>query len=231
MDNNPGRSRLVSTVNSSTPPDALMLLGTHCPHCPSVLNGLATLVKTGTIGSLKVINIEQRPELARDLGVRTVPWVRLGPFELEGLHSETELKKWAENASSEAGMAAWLDELLSNGNIGKATRLVQSTPDAIHALLALFANPEIQLNTRIGISAIMEELENSTLLKSVVDKLGELTRHEDARIRGDACHYLALSGAPGAARYIKPLLQDQDPDTKELAAESLQTLEELPGKG
>jgi len=214
-------------TNSSTPPEALMLLGTHCPHCPTVLSGLAALVKAGTIGTLKIINIEQRPDLARELGVRTVPWVRLGVFELEGLHSEKELKKWAENASSAAGMAAWLDELLSNGNVGKATRLIQSSPDAIDALLELFADPEIQLNTRIGISAIIEELQDSSLLQSVVEKLGALTRHEDARIRGDACHYLALSGAQQAARFIQPLLEDQDPEIKELAEESLQRLEDL----
>ena len=217
----------MSTINSSTPPDALMLLGTHCPHCPTVLSGLAALVKAGTIGTLKVINIEQRPDLARELGVRTVPWVRLGAFELEGLHSEKELKKWAEHANSAAGMTAWLDELLSNGNVGKATRLIQSSPDAIDALLELFADPEIQLNTRIGISAIIEELQDSSLLQSVVEKLGALTRHEDARIRGDACHYLALSGAQQAARFIRPLLQDPDPEIKELAQESLQRLEDL----
>jgi len=202
-----------------------MLLGTHCPHCPSVLSGLTKLLKAGKIGTLKVINIEQRPELAREIGVRTVPWVRLGPFELDGLHSEKELEKWAENANSEAGMAAWLEELLSSGNIGKAIKLVQSTPNTINALLVLFADPEIQLNTRIGISAIMEELQDSPLLQGIVDKLGVLTGHEDARIRGDACHYLALSGAQQAIRFIKPLLQDQDPDTKELAQESLQILE------
>jgi len=202
-----------------------MLLGTHCPHCPSVLSGLTKLLKAGKIGTLKVINIEQRPELAREIGVRTVPWVRLGPIELVGLHSEKELEKWAENANSEAGMAAWLEELLSSGNIGKAIKLVQSTPNTINALLVLFADPEIQLNTRIGISAIMEELQDSPLLQGIVDKLGVLTGHEDARIRGDACHYLALSGAQQAIRFIKPLLQDQDPDTKELAQESLQILE------
>ena len=217
----------MSTINSSTPPDALMLLGTHCPHCPTVLNGLAALVKAGTIGSLKVINIEQRPDLAREPGIRTVPWVRLGPFELEGLHSEKELKKWAEHASSEAGMAAWLDELLSNGNIGKASKFVQASPAAIHALLDLFADPGVQLNTRIGISAIIEELHDSALLQGVVEKLGALTLHEDAHIRGDACHYLALSGAQQAVGFIRPLLQDPDPEIKELAQESLQRLEDL----
>ena len=217
----------MSKENASPPPDALMLLGTHCPHCPSVLNGLIALVKQGTIGTLKVINIEQRPDLARELGIRTVPWVRFGAFELEGLHSEKELEKWAENAGSAAGMVAWLNELLANGNISKASKLVKTSPDAIHALLTLFADSEIQLNTRIGISAIMEELQNTTLLKDMVDSIGALTRYEDTRIRGDACHYLALSGAQQARQYIKPLLQDQDANTREVAKESLQMLEEL----
>ena len=217
----------MSKENANTPPDALMLLGTRCPHCPSVLNGLAALVKRGTIGTLKIINIEQRPDLARELGIRTVPWVRLGAFELEGLHSEIELEKWAEYAASDAGMVAWLDELLANGNINKAIKLVKTSPDASIALVTLFADPEIQLNTRIGISAIMEELQNTTLLKDMVDSIGALTQHKDARIRGDACHYLALSGAQQARQYIRPLLQDKDTNTQELAKESLQMLEEL----
>jgi hypothetical protein len=206
-----------------------MLLGTHCPHCPTVLGGLATLVKAGTIGTLKVINIEQRPELARELGVRTVPWVRIGPFELEGLYSDKELEKWAMLANSEEGMTAWLEELLSSGSIGKATRLVRENPQGINALLELFADPDIQLNTRIGISAIMEDLQGSTLLQGVVDRLGTFTGHKDAHIRGDACHYLALSGSQQAVRYIEPLLQDKDPDTRELAQESLQMLGEPQG--
>ena len=31
-------------------PDALLLLSTHCPHCPAVLAALADLVKQGAIG-------------------------------------------------------------------------------------------------------------------------------------------------------------------------------------
>ena len=65
-----------------------MLLGTHCPYCPTVLKELGELVKSGVIGKLVVVNIEQHPEVARELGVRSVPWVRIGPFELEGLRSE-----------------------------------------------------------------------------------------------------------------------------------------------
>lgn len=207
---------------ANTPPDALLLLGTHCPHCPSMLQGLANLVKAGTLGTLKVVNIEQRGDIARELGVRTVPWVRIGSFELEGLRSEQELADWAVKATTRSGMTEWLNELLSSGKIDKALQAVRSDPAGMDALLQLFADTDTQLNTRIGISAIMEDLKGTAALGALVDQLGELTRHEDVRIRGDACHYLALSGNPKAIDYIKPLLDDTDADVRDVARESLE---------
>ena len=207
---------------ANTPPDALFLLGTHCPHCPTVLQGLTNLVKAGTLGRLEVVNIEQRMDIAQELGVRTVPWIRIGSFELEGLHSEKELGEWAIKATTDSGMSDWLNNLLSSGNISKPLERVRSDTAAMDALLKLFSDPDTQLNTRIGISAIMEDLKGTETLGAIVDQLGELTRHEDAHIRGDACHYLSLSGNPAAVTYIKALLDDEDDNVREIARESLE---------
>lgn len=208
--------------DTNTPPDALMLMGTHCPWCPGVLKALKALLKSGHISKLEYHNIEEHPELARELGVRTVPWVRIGSFELEGLRSEQELREWAEKAGSDTGLSNWLGDMLSSGNISKPLERIKSEPAAMDALLELFADPDTELNTRIGISAIMEDLKDTDTLGAMVDRLGELTRHEDARVRGDACHYLSLSGSPEAAVYIKPLLNDKDDNVREIARESLE---------
>ena len=210
---------------NKTPPDALLLLGTHCPHCPTVLNALSAMVKAGTIGTLRAVNIEQRPDIAQELGIRSVPWVRIGPFELEGLRSEKELRDWSEKAGTTAGLVAWLEELLSTGKITRALALVNSEPDALEALLQLFTGTETPLNTRIGISAIMEDLAGTDRLRGLVGRLGELTRHEEARIRGDACHYLELAGDPAAVAYLKPRLEDPDTAVREVAQEALQRLQ------
>jgi thioredoxin-like negative regulator of GroEL len=215
----------MDTPANKTPPDALLLLGTRCPHCPTVLNALSAMVKAGVIGTLRAVNIEQRPDIAQELGVRSVPWVRIGPFELEGLRPESELRDWAEKAGTTAGLGSWLEELLSTGKITRALALVQSEPDALEALLQLFTNPETQLNTRIGISAIMEDLAGTDRLRELVGRLGELTRHEEARIRGDACHYLELAGDPAAIAYLKPRLEDADTEVREVAREALQRLQ------
>ena len=109
------------------------------------------------------MNIEQRGDIARELGVRSVPWVRIGSFELEGLRSEQELAEWAARASARSGMTEWLNELLSSGRIDKALQAVRSDPAGMDALLLLFADTDTQLNTRIGISAIMEELQGTAV--------------------------------------------------------------------
>ena len=76
-------------------PEAVLLLSTQCPHCPTVLQGLSELVKQGVISRLEVVNINVRPEIAERHGIRSVPWVKIGDFELEGLHSPAELRRWA----------------------------------------------------------------------------------------------------------------------------------------
>ena len=208
--------------NSATKPAALLLMGTHCPYCPGVLKSLQALLAAGDISELETRNIEENPEVARELGVRSVPWVRIGRFELEGLRSEKELRDWAIKAASDSDGSDWLNELLASGNISKSLQHIKSDPAMMDALLVLFADPDTQLNTQIAISAIMEELKDSTHLTAIVDQLGELTKHSDARIRGDACYYLALSGSPQASAYIRALLDDDDAGVREIAQESLE---------
>ncbi len=208
-----------------SPPDALLLMGTHCPYCPTVLKGLQSLSASGIIGTVEMVNIEEYPEVARKLGVRSVPWVRIGPYELDGLRSEAELREWAEKAGTANGLADWLNELLGSGKLDKAREQLERNPEVIDALMMLFANPDTGLNTRIGISALIEELEGSPLLREQIDRLGELAHHPETHIRGDACHYLSLTGSPRAKSLIEPLLNDPEQDIRTLAEESLEHLD------
>jgi hypothetical protein len=210
---------------TQSPPDALMLKGTRCPYCPSVLKSLQQLQEAGHIGTLEIFNIEENQALASELGVRSVPWVRIGPYELDGMRSLGELREWAEKAGSTAGLSKWLNELLGSGRIAEAHKRVRDEPDGLNALLELFADPDTGLNTRIGISAIMEDLQGSDTLHGAVEQLGALTRHDDPHIRGDACHFLSLSGNDAAGDYIRPLLADADAGVREIARDSLELLE------
>jgi HEAT repeat protein len=56
------------------------------------------------------------------------------------------------------------------------------------------------------------------------DRLGELAKHVESRIRGDAAHYLGLTGSEQASTYLEPLLNDADADVRAVARESLDLL-------
>ena len=205
-------------------PDALLLISTHCPHCPAMLTALADLVKQGTVGRLEVVNLEQRPEVGQTLGVRSVPWLRIGGVELAGVRSKAELADWAAKAGSEAGMADYFHLLLKEGQLPRAQALIEADPTLLAAVLPIVGNVDASLNVRLGAGVLLEEFAGSDTLRALLPRLGELSQHADARVRADACHYLGLTGDAAARPWLDACTADEDADVREIAAESLQAI-------
>lgn len=206
-------------------PDALLLLSTHCPHCPAMLSALADLVKQGAIGRLEAVNLEQHPEVGQALGVRSVPWLRMGRIELAGVHSKAELAEWAAKADSKAGMADYFHMLLKEGQLPRAQAAIEADPALLAAVLPIVGNVDASLNVRLGAGVLLEEFAATDTLRALLPRLGELSQHADARVRADACHYLGLTGDSAARPWLEPRLTDEDADVREIAAESLQEIE------
>lgn len=207
-----------------TPPDALLFIAPGCPRCPLVLQGLSELVKEGVIGRLEVVNVAAHPELAAQRGVRTAPWTLLGPFELEGAHAPSELRRWAEAVDEPGGAAEYVTEVLRGGQLGKAEALFARRPDLLPQLLPLVGEPELEIQVRLGVGAILEGLAGSSALQQLVPELGRLSAAPDHRVRIDACHYLGLSGSAAAADFLRPRLDDPEAEVREVAADSLAAL-------
>ncbi|MGE5319056.1 MAG: HEAT repeat domain-containing protein [Hyphomicrobiaceae bacterium] len=205
-------------------PDALLLISTHCPHGPAMLSALADLLKQGVIGRLEAVNLEQHPELGQTLGVRSVPWLRLGRIELAGARSRAELAEWASKADSEVGMADWFHMLLKEGQLPRAQALIEADPALLAAVLPIVGNVEASLNVRLGAGVLLENFAGSDTLRALLPRLGELSQHADARVRADACHYLGLTGDPTARTWLEARTADTDADVREIAAESLQAI-------
>lgn len=214
----------MSSHPSGDAPDALLLLSTHCPHCPAVLSALADLVKQGAIGRLEAVNLEQHPEVGQALGVRSVPWLRIGRIELAGVHGKAELAEWAAKADSEEGVADWFHLLLKEGQLPRAQAAVEAEPALLAALLPIVGNVEASLNVRLGAGVLLETFAGSDALRALLPRLGELSRHADARVRADACHYLGLTADGAAKTWLEARLKDDDADVREIAAESLEAL-------
>jgi len=207
-----------------TAPDALLLISTHCPHCPAMLAALADLVKQGTVGRLEAVNLEQHPEVGQAIGVRSVPWVRIGRIELAGVHSKAELADWAGKADSEAGLADWFHMLLREGQLPRAQTLIEADPSLLAAVLPIVGNVEASLNVRLGAGVLLENFAGTDTLRALLPRLGELSQYGDARVRADACHYLGLTGDADAKVWLDARLGDDDADVREIAAESLQDI-------
>lgn len=207
-----------------TPPDALLFIAPGCPHCPVVLQGLGELVKQGSIGRLEVINVAVHPEIAAQHGVRSAPWTRLGPFELEGAQTPQELRRWAELAASADGITTYLEQLLRDGQLNRAEQQLARHPDWLARLLPLLTKADTPMQVRIGLGALFEGQAGSAELQALVPTLGELSRSGDHSVRADACHYLALSGSAQAVPFLQARLEDESAEVREIAVESLEML-------
>jgi HEAT repeat protein len=218
-------------MNITAAPDALLFITSQCPHCPGVLTGLSDLLKRGVIGRMEVINLERHPDAAQALAVRSVPWLRMGPFQLAGARSAAELETWAQRAASSDGLGDAFHDLLKQADLPQVLRLIEAEPARLAALLPIVANPEASLNVRLGVGVVFEEFAGQPALQTLVADLGKLTQHADARVRADACHLLSLTGSKTARAWLQAGLHDENTEVREIAAESLDTLDGSSGGG
>ena len=203
-----------------------MLMGTQCTYCGPMMQILTEFIKLGQISELRIVNIEHATDLASELGVRSVPWLRIGPFELAGSRSKQELQLWLHRASSFDGVTDYLVEVLAEGNINYASKLIRAYPQALENVIDLMADPEAKINVRLGAGVIIEEMAESESFKNVIPRLLEYLSNDDARIRGDACHYLSLTRDRSYIPDIERLLTDDSADVREIAQDSLDELRE-----
>jgi HEAT repeat protein len=86
------------------------------------------------------------------------------------------------------------------------------------------ADPEAKINVRLGVGVIIEEMAESDAFKVVVPRLIEYLSSKDARIRGDASHYLSLIKDRSVIPLIEKLLTDESEEVREIAQDSLDDL-------
>ncbi|MDZ7585415.1 MAG: HEAT repeat domain-containing protein, partial [Thiobacillus sp.] len=163
-------------------------------------------------------------EVGQALGVRSVPWLRIGRIELAGVHGKAELAGWAAKADSEAGLADWFHALLKEGQLPKVQTLIDADPALLAAVLPIVGNVDASLNVRLGAGVLFEAFAGTRTLAALIPQLGELSQHADARVRADACHYLGLTGDAAARPWLDARVADEDADVREIAAESLQNI-------
>lgn len=207
--------------------EVLILVGTHCNYCGPMLKILSEMVKQGEFARLQVVNIEKDDTLAKELGVRSVPWVRIGPFELSGMRTKDEINQWLKRATSDNGITIYLEEILAEGNVGTAIDFVKRFPESVGNVIDLMLDTNGKINVRLGVGVIIEDIAESKIFKQVIPRLIDALSDDDARVRGDACHYLSLTNDVKYLPVIEPLLSDDSDEVKEIALDSINELKAL----
>lgn len=203
------------------PLTAELLIAPGCSHCPVVLDALTTLLKKGRIAKLIITNIHEVPERAQQLGVRSVPWLQLGPFTLTGQYSLGELTEWAEQAGSLEGMSRYINEALKQGKLAEVESLLKKQPQWLSALIPLIENEETDIKTRFGIDALIETLAVDTDLGPLITEFGKLSASDRQALRTDATHYLSLTHHKDAVPFLEARLNDENEDIREIARDGL----------
>ena len=62
---------------------------------------------------------------------------------------------WLERASSFEGMSEYLEEMLLEGNIGAATKLIQRHPPALENVINLMADPESVIEKCLAVPDVL----------------------------------------------------------------------------
>ena len=204
-------------------PSVKILITPQCPHCPAVISGLITLLKSGKIGKLEIINIVEHPEIARQKRVRSVPWTQINSLELSGALSGKELEKWVAVAR-ELQQSDYLIHLLETDRLQQAIEQIKRDPQQLSDLLMLLNDLETPMAVRIGIGAVLEEFEGTALISAVIAPLLSMLTSEHQQVRADAAHYLSLTADREVIPALEPLLHDPDAEVREIAAETIEEL-------
>jgi len=186
-----------------------------------VLQALSELIKDGEIAEMEVSNMALVPQKAHKLNIRSVPWIKIGPFELTGAQTKAELQTWINRSQSETGMQAYFNELLTTGELNKVITLLKKEPALFKHLPLMMQDKNTSLGAKIGIGAIFEEFQGSKAIQALIPSLTDLLKSEQASIRNDACYYLGLSESPDAITPIKTLANDDTEEVRESVRDAL----------
>lgn len=214
-------------IPTEHPATVQLLISRSCPHCNSLIQICLDLIKSGKISRLDIINIETPPQELDVKNIRSVPYMKIGTLGFEGLHTKEEIQYWASHADKVETIEKYVDENLRSGKIGQIRDLLASNKSYYRILIGLLGNRETVLHTRIGISALLEEIAGSETLRELFADLAQLTVHEDANIRADACHLLSLTDVQEARKYLEARLEDPAASVREIASESLEQLNDI----
>lgn len=205
-------------------PVAVLATAPGCPYCPTMKLQLQQIHNRGLLADLQIIDVSKAPDFAAQHQIRSVPWLKIDDLVFTGNYSLGELEHWVSQASSDDGIREYLSNELESGRLASVATLIHTHPTWLTIAVTLLADMQAPMQSRIGISALIESETEQALLKSIQPMLIAYTQNADARVRGDACHLLGHIKDNASIQALHACLQDSDATVREIAGESLVSL-------
>lgn len=205
--------------------NVLLLITPQCSHCASMLSIFSNLIKAGQIRELKVINLLYASELGDLYEVRSVPWFSIESFEFDEAMGEKDIRDWL-SLSIDDAIIEYFSRLLRRGELKKVIRYLDKNTESFEYLVKMIPMQDLELNIRVGISAVMEELSGKNILQQNVGKLVELLNTDNPVVKADVAYYLGLSHNAGVKGVLQGLTEDADENVQEIAQESIEEIEQ-----
>ncbi len=207
-----------------TKPDVVLFTAPQCPHCPQVKQAFSQFEQQGLIQQLTIYSADQSPDLADQYQIRSVPWFRIGALTFTGQHTAKEIQHWLQVACTEQGIYQYVTETLEAGRLAQVEQLIEQHPDTLCIAIKLIADNDAPLQARIGIGALIEGWAHQPILEKLLPQLTQSIASDDHRHRSDACYYLGMVNHPTAQQLLQQCLEDEHPEVREIAQESLEAL-------
>jgi hypothetical protein len=199
-----------------------VLMAPTCPNCPLVVGACAQLAAGRPQLQLSVIDVQYFTDLAGS--VKSVPTVIVdGTYTVVGGLQTEELLQILVGRGEPDHTQRALASMLETGRFVEAVPLL-ADERALAALPVLLREGTIK--ARMGVMLLAEEALESDphCLDGALPHLLPLLEQSDATLRGDTADLLGTIGAPGAREALTRLLEDDNPDVREVAAEALESL-------
>ncbi len=131
-------------------------------------------------------------------------------------NSETDIREFTDLLASD----------LENGDIDKAVSLFKYNKDLYFTIGNLLT--EGNMFVRLGVNMLLEELKavKPDEVLNALPLLEPLLDHESATIRGDVADLIGIIGKFEHVDLLKPLLNDTNPQVREIVEEAIDDLQD-----
>ncbi len=187
-----------------------------CPTCPYVVEEVCSI----PVKRVEIIDVTDYPEIAQNYNVMATPTVVIDRIKLVGKVNRKEILEWIEKGYDRKEYFA---KLLKDGSAEDVFREIIRDEDA-DVLIELLTYRDFMV--RLGAMVVVEELakKKPDLIIKIKDKIRELLKHEDERIRQDIAMLLGNIGDKSDKAFLKELLREGG-DVEESAREAIEEIE------